>query len=109
MVTETSDGPAECGRELVQHCRDHLARRRVDRGLAHGEAEAGPGHDADPLARPEHDAGPRRRGPHPGFDQCAVGHVGVVAGILAHGSTPVAPVALGENQREGGRLRHPAA
>ena len=36
------------------------------------------------------------------FDQRAVGHVGVVAGILAHGSMPVAPVALGENQREGG-------
>ena len=67
---------------VVQGAGDHRARRRVDGGLAGRKRQAGPGDGADALAGAEEDAarGGCAGDAHP--DQGAVGHVGVVAGVL---------------------------
>ena len=104
MVTETSAGPPSAGASSFSIAAIILRGAGLIAGSPTARPRPGRVTMPTPSPAPEHDAGVRRRGPHPGFDQRAVGHVGVVAGILAHGSAPVAPVALGENQREGGRL-----
>ena len=77
---------------------DQAARRRVDRRLADRDREPRPGHHADPLAGDEHHPGAGLAAAHRDPDQGAMGHVGVVAGVLDHAGEGAAAgaAALGE-------------
>ena len=60
---------------------DHLARHRVDRRFADAQHQPRPGHGADAGTGIEANARFTQQ-PHPRIEQRAVGHVGIVAGIL---------------------------
>ena len=90
--------------EIGERLPDHGARRRVDRRLADGERQAGPGHGADPLAGAKPHARPRLRPGHLGDDQRAMGHIGVVPGILDDAGAGQPLAQFGERQRKARRL-----
>ena len=73
---------------------DHRARRRIDRGLADAAAA---GRAASPCRRPRRRERPRPRRARRGArsrSPGAVGHVGIVAGVLDHAGPRVALAAL---------------
>ena len=69
-------------RDLLEIGADHRAGRRIDRRLARRQGQTGPRHRTDPFPRPEPDALALRAKPHGRDDQCAMRHIGIVAGIL---------------------------
>ena len=82
----------------------HPARHRVDRGLAGGDREAGPGHRPHARPGPEFDALSGRTLPDGGDDEGEVGHVGVVARVLDDAGAGEALAELFRREREPGPL-----
>ena len=76
-------GVARPGRGGLQLLVDHAAGGGVDGRLPHRLVETGPGHPAHPLAAVNGDPRPGAA-LHPGADERPVGHVGIVAAVLAH-------------------------
>ena len=106
MVTDNVGRPAEfAGATVVQHRRDHLAGRRVDRGLADGKAQSLAG------SRCRRPSPARKTMPAPGgagLTQDSTSAPWVTSGSspasLRTAGAPVALAAFGEGQREGGLL-----
>ena len=71
-------------------------------GSPGGTGKARPRDRADALARAEDDAASRRAAAHRGEDQRAMGHVGIVAGVLDHPGRRRAVRLRGGGKREGG-------
>ena len=101
-------------------CRDlgdcrlhHLARHRVDRGLAGRDRQARSRHHADTRSGTEPDATPRRQSTHRREHQGQMRHIGIVARVLddagrrrlaaplAPGEGKARPLALGQRNLDG--------
>ena len=95
-------GRAVRGRHVRDRLAHHPPRRRVDRGLADGHGEPGPGHRPDPRPRPELDAGTGGTLAHRGVDERKVGHVRVVARVLDDSGAGVPRPKLLRRKRERG-------
>ena len=76
------DAGAEPRGDFFEIGADHRARRGIDRGLAHRQRQARPGHRAHAFAGLEAHARAGRRKAHGRDDQRAMGDVGIVARVL---------------------------
>jgi hypothetical protein len=70
-----------CG-DLRNRGSNHLAWDGINRGLAWQQRQASASYRADTLSRTKKQAGPPRSESDGGHDQCAVGYVGIISGIL---------------------------
>ena len=77
-------GAAMRARNLGDAFAHHLARHGIDRRLSRRHRQPRQGHGADARPRLECHAASGRAVPHRGQHQRAMGHVGIVAGILDH-------------------------
>jgi len=75
-------GSAAFGRGVFERPADIAARTRIDRRLARRQRQAGPRHRADPDAGAEDEAGTGCALLDPAQNECPMGHVRIVAGIL---------------------------
>jgi hypothetical protein len=92
-------------RNLGDGFADHAARHRVDGGLARRHGKPGAGDGADARAGPKRNAAAGRARANRGKHQRAMGHVGIIAGILDDTGRRRVRVATARRQREG----HPFA
>ncbi len=101
-------GPA-LGGKLGDRLGDHRPRHRIDRRLAHRQREPGPGDRADPFAGTKEDAGTGIGPLDPGAHEAAMGHIGIIAGILDDpGRGPAfVPCCLGHRQGRLAAARQP--
>ena len=100
----TSPAAAERARNFRDRRAHHLARHGVDRWLARRHGQSGQRHGAHPRARLEADAAPGRGLTHRGEHERAMGHVGIVAGILDHPGGGGVRVPAIDRQRKGHAL-----
>ena len=84
ISTSTSTARAGRGGDFGDGVGDDAAGHRIDRGLARRHWEAGARDGADAFAGTECHAGARRTDANGRANECAVGHVGIVAGVLDH-------------------------
>ena len=102
--SSTSPRPPCARRHLGDGRAHHLARDGIDRGLAGRKRQARLGHGAHTLARAEGDPAPGRPRAHGREDECAMGDVGIVAGVLDDAGAREALAQLLAREREGGPL-----
>ena len=102
IAISTSTSPLACAAAATSAMavRDHLARHRIDGGLARRDRQPRPRHGADAFAGAEDDAAARHAPTHGREDQGAVGHVGIVAGILDDARGCGVRAHAGDRQRE---------
>ena len=106
IAISTSTSPLACAAAATSAMAvaDHLARHRIDGGLARRDREPRPRDDADPFAGAEDDAAARHSPTHGRKNEGAVGHVGIVAGILDDARGRGVRAHAGDCQRETGTL-----
>ena len=102
-------GAAGRGGDFGDGVADHAPRHRIDGGLARRHRQAGPRHRADAFAGAKRHAGARRAGAHRRDDQRAVGHVGIVAGVLDHAGRRRAFVPCASKRARSSAARRAAA